>query len=109
MLPDKFVIIKAAKEFCPAHSSCVQHPPYAADHRARGNWSGTCLHPAGAAVPAHVRRRHAHLADLIRGDFEAYIADVQVYFHCLDVERARAFVEAREVSEEYGQFLDALE
>ena len=48
-------------------------------------------------------------ADLIRGDFEAYIADVQDYFRCLDDERARAFVEAREVSEEYGRFLDAVE
>lgn len=48
-------------------------------------------------------------ADLIRGDFEAYIADVQDYFRCLDEERARAFVEAREVSEEYGRFIQALE
>ncbi|WP_394347651.1 RNA-binding protein [Rhodobacter capsulatus] len=48
-------------------------------------------------------------ADLIRGDFEAYITEVQDYFRCLDDERARAFVEAREVSEEYGRFVDALE
>jgi hypothetical protein len=48
-------------------------------------------------------------ADLIRGDFEAYIADVQDYFRCIDEERAQAFVEAREVTEEYGRFLDALE
>jgi hypothetical protein len=48
-------------------------------------------------------------ADLIRVDFESYIADVQDYFRCLDEERARAFVEAREVSEEYGRFLDALQ
>jgi hypothetical protein len=48
-------------------------------------------------------------ADLIRGDFEAYIADVQEYFRCLDDERARAFVEAGEVSEEYGRFIEALE
>nr|WP_237685067.1 hypothetical protein [Szabonella alba] len=48
-------------------------------------------------------------ADLIRGDFESYIADVQDYFRCLDEERARAFVEAREVSEEYGRFIEALE
>lgn len=48
-------------------------------------------------------------ADLIRGDFEAYIADVQEYFRCIDEERAQAFVEAREVTEEYGRFLDALE
>jgi hypothetical protein len=50
-----------------------------------------------------------NFAVLIRGDFEAYIADVQDYFRCLDEERARVFVEAREVSEEYGQFIEAVE
>jgi hypothetical protein len=48
-------------------------------------------------------------ADLIREDFEAYIADVQDYFRCVDEERARAFAEAREVSEDYGRFLNAVE
>ncbi|ETX26829.1 hypothetical protein RISW2_18920 [Roseivivax isoporae LMG 25204] len=48
-------------------------------------------------------------ADLIRGDFEAYIADVQDYFRCLDEERTRVFVEAKEVSEEYGRFVEAVE
>jgi hypothetical protein len=43
-------------------------------------------------------------ADLLRADFETYIADVQVYFRCLDAERARAFTEARDVSEDYGRF-----
>lgn len=38
-----------------------------------------------------------------------YIADVQDYFRCLDTERARAFVEAREVSDDYARFLNALE
>lgn len=47
-------------------------------------------------------------ADLIREDFETYIADVQDYFRCVDEQRARTFVEAREVSEEYGRFLNAL-
>jgi len=47
-------------------------------------------------------------ADLIRADFEAYIADVQGYFRCVDEERARTFGEAREVSEEYGRFLNAV-
>ena len=44
-------------------------------------------------------------ADLIRTDFENYIEDIQRYFHCLEDERARAFAEARKVSEEYGRFL----
>lgn len=48
-------------------------------------------------------------ADLIRADFEAYIGDVQEYFRCLDAERARAFIEAREVSEDYGWFIKAVE
>lgn len=48
-------------------------------------------------------------SDLIREDFETYIADVQDYFRCFDEERARAFSEAREVSEDYGWFMDALE
>ncbi len=44
-------------------------------------------------------------ADVIRGDFEDYIQDIQSYFRCLDSERGRAFEEAREVSEDYGRFL----
>ncbi|MBW7862622.1 MAG: hypothetical protein H3C33_16180 [Rhodocyclaceae bacterium] len=48
-------------------------------------------------------------ADLIRGDFEAYIVDVQDYFRCLDEERARVFAEAREVSEDYGRFVASIE
>jgi hypothetical protein len=46
--------------------------------------------------------------DLIREDFEGYIAEVQDYFRCIDEERARAFVEAREVTEDYTRFIDAL-
>lgn len=48
-------------------------------------------------------------ADLLRADFETYIAEVQIYFRCLDAERARAFNEAREVSEAYGRFQRAQE
>jgi hypothetical protein len=43
--------------------------------------------------------------DLIQSDFETYISEIQDYFRCLDEERARAFEEAREVSQEYGSFL----
>ena len=109
MIADKIVILKAAKEFCPAHDLCAQHPPGAADHRARGGWSSSRLHPAGAAVPAHITRRHARLCGSHPGDFEAYIADVQEYFRCLDDERARTFTEAREVSDDYATFLNAVE
>lgn len=48
-------------------------------------------------------------ADLLRSDFEGYIADIQEYFRCLDAERARAFHEAREVSEDYGRLVELLD
>ncbi len=67
-----------------------------------------CTPPERPFLPASRDDMRAY-ADLIRGDFEAYIADVQDYFRCFDGERARAFVEAREVSEEYGRFVEALE
>ena len=44
--------------------------------------------------------------ELIRQDLERYIQDVQQYFRCLDSERARAFYEAREVSDDYERFLE---
>ncbi|MCZ4354777.1 hypothetical protein O4H61_19895 [Roseovarius aestuarii] len=43
-------------------------------------------------------------AEIIRQDFEYYINDIQAYFRCLDEERARAFEEARQVSQDYGRF-----
>ncbi|WP_306417740.1 hypothetical protein [Falsiruegeria mediterranea] len=46
--------------------------------------------------------------DIIKGDFELYIRDIQSYFRCLEEERVRAFEEAREVSQEYGRFLEDL-
>jgi|TARA_R110002124_G_scaffold138285_4_gene301675 hypothetical protein len=44
-------------------------------------------------------------ADIIRRDFDLYFRDIQSYLRCLDEERSRAFAEAREVSEEYGRFV----
>lgn len=70
--------------------------------------ANACTPPERPFLPTSREDMRAY-ADLIRGDFEAYIADVQDYFRCLDEERARAFIEAREVSEEYGRFLDAVE
>jgi len=103
------VILKAAKEFCPAHDLCAQHSLSAIDHCFRSGWSGACLRPARATVPTQSQDDMRTYADLIREDFEAYIADVQDYFRCVDEERARAFAEAREVSEDYGRFLNAVE
>ena len=66
--------------------------------------AGSCLAPPRPFVPSDSEAARDY-ADLIRGDFEVYIEDIQNYFRCLDAERARAFEEAREVSEEYGRFL----
>ena len=70
--------------------------------------AAACISPEPPFLPQSEEDMQTY-ADLIRGDFEAYIADVQDYFRCLDEERARAFVETREVSEDYGRFLNAVE
>lgn len=67
-----------------------------------------CLAPTRPFVPSDPDATK-EFRDLIRQDFDFYIQDIQDYFRCLDEERARAFVEAREVSEEYGRFLQAIE
>ena len=67
----------------------------------------TCLAPSRPFVPNDLQAAQEY-ADLIRTDFEIYIQDIQSYFRCLDDERARAFVEARGVSEEYGRFLESV-
>ncbi len=64
----------------------------------------TCLAPPRPFVPNDPEAAREY-ADLIREDFELYIRDIQSYFLCLEAEHARAFEEAREVSEEYGRFL----
>ena len=68
----------------------------------------TCFAPSRPFVPSDPQAAQEY-ADLIRNDFEVYIQDIQSYIRCLDDERARAFQEAREVSEEYGQFLGLVE
>jgi hypothetical protein len=70
--------------------------------------AASCLAPERPFLPQS-REDMRRYADLLRADFETYIAEVQTYFRCLDEERARAFVEAREVVEQYGQFQHALE
>jgi hypothetical protein len=67
-----------------------------------------CVPPERPYLPSTPEDMRAY-ADLLRADFEGYIAGVQDYFRCLDEERARAFVEAQEVSAEYGRFLEAVE
>jgi len=67
-----------------------------------------CVAPERPFLPASEDDMKVY-ADLIRQDFEAYIADVQDYFRCIDEERARAFLEAQEVSEDYGRFVRIVE
>jgi len=74
---------------------------------AGGASAQTCFAPARPFAPSDPQSAQEY-ADLIRTDFEVYIQDIQSYFRCLDDERARAFQEAREVSEEYGRFLGSL-
>lgn len=64
----------------------------------------SCFAPPRPILPSDSLAARDY-ADIIRGDFEDYIQDIQSYFLCLDRERARAFEEAREVSEDYGWFL----
>ena len=69
-----------------------------------GSVAQTCYAPPRPFVPTDPQDVQEY-RDLIGRDFETYIADIQAYFRCLEEERARAFEEAREVSEEYGRFL----
>jgi hypothetical protein len=68
----------------------------------------TCVAPSRPFVPNDPQAAQEY-AEIIRKDFDAYIWDIQSYFRCLDGERARAFEEAREVSEEYGRFLRSVQ
>jgi len=74
---------------------------------AGGVLAETCFAPSRPFVPNGTQAAQ-EFADLIRNDFKGYIMDIQSYFRCLDDERARAFHEAREVSEEYGRFLGSV-
>ena len=73
-----------------------------------GSAVNACVPPERPFLPASTEDIQAY-ADLIRQDFETYIADVQDYFRCIDEERARAFVEAQDVSEEYERFVRIVE
>lgn len=65
----------------------------------------SCFAPSRPFVPNDSQAARDY-ADIIRRDFEVYITDIQDYFRCLEQERARAFEEAREVSQDYGRFLE---
>ena len=61
-----------------------------------------CLPPIRPFLPSDPRDVRAY-ADLLRQDYEAYIADFGAYLQCLDAERARVFKEGQEVTQEYGR------
>ncbi len=75
---------------------------------AEGASAQTCFAPSRPFVPSDPKAAQEYV-DLIQNDFEVYIQDIQNYFRCPDDERARAFLEAREVSEQYGRFLGSVE
>lgn len=64
-----------------------------------------CFPPVRPFVPSDPHDVQAY-ADLIRQDFEKYIADFEAYLRCLDAERARVFIEGQEVVAAYGRFQD---
>ncbi len=68
----------------------------------------SCLAPGRPLVPSDSQAARDY-ADIIKRDFEVYITDIQDYFRCLEQERTRAFEEAREVSQDYGRFLELME
>ena len=75
---------------------------------ARSVAAENCSAPVRPFVPRDPQAAQDY-ADIIRSDFELYIRDIQRYFRCLDDERTRAFVEAREVSEDCGRSLELSE
>lgn len=67
-----------------------------------------CIAPVPPFVPSDPRDVQTY-ADLLRRDFETYIADFEAYMRCLDTERARAFQEGQAVVREYGRFQEVME
>jgi len=66
-----------------------------------------CMAPVVPFMPANPADIRTY-ADILRADFETYFADAQAYFHCLEQERSRAFVEAQEVTAAYARMLEVL-
>ncbi|WP_417725207.1 hypothetical protein [Salipiger sp.] len=73
-----------------------------------GQMASACIAPDRPFLPENPEDVREY-AELLRADFEGYIADIQEYFRCLDAERQRAFLEAQEVSRDYGRLVEILE
>lgn len=72
---------------------------------ASGAYANPCLPPERPFVPAESEAVREYSV-LIMQDFETYFSEIGFYLQCLDEERQRAFQEAQEVSEEYGEFFN---
>lgn len=83
-------------------------PGFAAIFVLSGQMASACIAPDRPFLPENPEDVREY-ADLLRADFEGYIADIQEYFRCIDAERQRAFLEAQEVSRDYGRLVDILE
>ena len=66
-----------------------------------------CIAPEAPFMPTDPVDVRAY-ADLLRLDFEAYFAEAQAYFRCMEQERQRVFREAQEVTEAYGRMIDVV-
>lgn len=67
----------------------------------------TCYPPQRPFIPNDPSSVKEY-GNIIKDDLERYIQEIQSYFRCLDAERARAFVEARETSDDYRRVLEIL-
>ncbi|MDK3075550.1 hypothetical protein QO034_20975 [Sedimentitalea sp. JM2-8] len=72
-----------------------------------GQIANACTAPERPFLPERPEDIREY-TDLLRSDFEGYIANIQEYFRCLDAERQRAFHEAQEVSRDYGRLVELL-
>ena len=63
-----------------------------------------CLAPERPFLPSDSKAMRAY-EKILRQDLESYIQNIQAYFRCLEDERQRAFVEARQVNEDYVRFI----
>lgn len=69
--------------------------------------AAACIAPEAPFLPRDPADIRAY-ADLLRLDFEAYFADAQAYFRCMERERQRVFREAQDVTEAYGWMIEVV-
>ncbi len=75
---------------------------------AQAAWAQDCLRPVPPYVPERADDIRTY-SDLLRRDMEAYFANVQGYFRCIDAERGEVFEEAGHVARVYGRVLELVE